>query len=286
MSVAHRLVLGTACFNQNYAGRPAIGRDEAAALVRAAHAAGIRWVDTSPSYGCERWLGALMPRDMKLSTRVLTGSRLAVETSVLRSRDNIGRPIDLAFIQPASPARQEATDAAMDSLRRQGAVLTVGTSCYEIDEAMASFDGVFGLSRVLQVPFSLIDQRMRPVLREVGRLGYPPAVWVRSVWLRGLLTGPGLFPNAQTTLAVVRCCRWLGVDLDGLPECALRFALYYPHVDKVVIGPRCVAELSDILRWAEHGPLPWRQRMLARFCASHDRSVYDPRVWDKDAACA
>ncbi len=246
-------------------GNPDWPEREAAALLDQALAAGIRLIDTAPSYGVSeqrigRWLAphrAACTLSSKLGYGVAgiedwTGACIAagVDQALRRLQTDW---LDIAHLHscPLAILQREDVLRALDDAKHagkiraiaysgEGAALDYAIRCGHFDGCMASLN--------------LFDQR---VIDEV----IPKLAGRGFIAKRPLANAPWRFtqqPHGDYCEAY--WLRWRAMQLPepGMPwgELALRFALWHPGVSCAVVGTASVAHLHENLKWAANGPLP------------------------------
>ena len=294
--VVSPLALGTVSLGVPYGipapGAQTPGREESLDLLRAARAAGITFYDTAPNYGtAEALLGEALGGDATsiFATKVSlppVGTRAAELTAALavsveRSRMALRRDrldvLQIHNLTVADLARPGLADA-LHGLRQRGWVGALGASIYAEDEALAALAS--GWCDVLQVPYNLLDQRMRARVFPAARVA-GVAVLTRSAYLKGALTGKSAWlPPTMPALraAVVRLEAQLPPDQADLTAAALRYCVHDPAITSVLVGPAKLAELNQTLALAA-GDLPVELRLRLAGCLCDDPSVTDPRCW-------
>lgn len=269
-----RLGLGTAPLGGLYREVP---DEQAAALLDAAWAAGLRFYDTAPFYGnglSERRVGAALrtrPREeLVLSTKVgrllrgdppepvfdfgADGARRSLEESL----DRLGMErVDVLHVHDPDDHHDEAIAGAyraLDGLRREGRVRAVGAGMNQWQMLArfareADFDCFLLAGR-----FTLLDQsgldELLPLCLERGI-----AVIAGGAFNSGILADPRpgapynyrpappeLVERARRLAAV---CEGHGVPLGAA---AIQFPLRHPAVAAVLVGARSAAELEEDLR--------------------------------------
>ncbi|QOZ52004.1 aldo/keto reductase [Bradyrhizobium sp. CCBAU 53338] len=287
-SLASRIGLGTVQFGTNYGVSNAAGQvpaPEVAAILRSAHAAGVRVLDTAASYGtAEEVLGAALApdQDFAIVTKALPLSHglEEVERRARRSLDLLGRsPADAILIHAARDlAGSEGPRlwTLLERLRDEGLYRRIGISAY-LD------DGPLELARryrpdLMQLPFSILDQRLRQngELALLKKLGIE--VHARSVFLQGLLFMdserlPARLAHAGPALAATQA----RIKQAGLRpiEAAIGFILAQDDVDIAIVGVTSRDELAEIVS-ASATRLPdfdWRA------CAIDDPVTLTPSLW-------
>lgn len=269
-----RLMLGTVQFGMPYGvanrgGQPGYG--DVVAILDAAVAGGVDRFDTAAAYGTSeevlgRALGELGVADrvtvvtkvQPLTCEALAAPMLAaraIEASVARSRRRLG--LDCL---PLVLFHREADAAYLDvllSLRDRGWVRAVGVSCDNRPGPAAEFAGRAGVA-ALQVPASILDPRHRRAGTFAAAAARGVAVFVRSVYLQGLL----LMPEAdipeplRPALPARRAVAALATEAGMTPaELAVRYALGLPGVTSLVMGVDTATQLRENLGVFTRGPL-------------------------------
>jgi aryl-alcohol dehydrogenase-like predicted oxidoreductase len=275
-------------------------RTDAVALVHAALDAGINLIDTAPVYGdSEAILGdALRGQREKvvLATKVRarpSSGELPADTelehNMLASLDASLRAlqtdhVDLWQIHDADTglfARASKLGEIFDRVRSQGKVRWFGASTYGQEAPAAALDT--GLFDVLQVPFSVLDQRLSDTLfrraaeSNVGLL-------IRSVLLKGAVTERADFlpehlqPLRARSKEFREILRRAEVGLTPA-QAAIAFALSDSRVNSVLIGVRSLQELQENLAAAE-SRLPAETLNALYGLRIDDDALVDPMLWN------
>lgn len=282
-----RLGLGTAQLGLPYGvtnRRGQVLADEAMALLRTASEHGIELLDTAPAYGAaEAAVGAALREGMRFRviTKTAVGARspAALRETFLRSLERLGMPsvsgLLLHHCRDALSPGGDALIEEMQALRSQGLVERIGVSVYdarELDAVMKLFT-----PQIVQLPLSIVDQRMvrSGHLAELSALGVE--VHARSVFLQGLLIEPDPdFPREvaphRTTFAALRDdLRKAGcTPLEGALACVGR----RPEVNAAIVGVTGVDELLKALEAAKRSP----QFDFSRY-AIDDETALNPACW-------
>lgn len=269
-----RLMLGTVQFGLPYGvanrtGQP--GYDEVKAIVAAALDGGVNCFDTAAAYGTsEEVLGRVL-HELGVADRVVVVTKVrpltpvelgdpalasqAIEQSVAESR----RRLRLDCLQVVLFHREPdgAHLPVVERLKARGWLRYAGVSCDNIPGPAAEFVAG-GLASALQLPGNVLDRRHQRsgVFRAAADLGV--AVFIRSVYLQGLLVMPEeAIPPALCTVIPVR--RRL-VELAGeagltLPELALRYMLSQDGVTSVITGVETVVQIRENLALFNRGAL-------------------------------
>ncbi len=283
-----RLGLGTVQFGQAYGvsnTRGRVPRGEVGAILRRAARAGLRTLDTAAGYGeAEAMLGELekAAQPFRLVTKTVA-LKNGLDAVVARARRSVAtlkrRPVDLLLVHSAADlagAQGDALWRALLALRDEGLFRRIGISAYVADDPAA-------LARrfrpdAMQVPFSLLDQRLLQSGALAAMKDFGVEIHVRSVFLQGLLFLPEdkLPPKLASAAPQLRAVRHRIAETGATPlAAALAFVLERAEVDVAVIGVTALAEFEEILAAAAlpAPSLDWRG------CALDDETVLTPSLW-------
>ncbi|WP_165555462.1 aldo/keto reductase [Kribbella pittospori] len=233
---------------------------DALATVDAAYQAGIRFFDTSPTYGeSERRLGTALQRRPR--SEFLVSTKVAGEdagASVRASVKRLGLAVDLVFVRDAD----ESAYPVLDELRRRGEIKAIGAASGDwrlLDGLVRDVD----LDCVLLAgQYSLLDQSAAPLLDRCLARGI-------SVIVSGILTRPILQSEKSSDPVAIRArrisavCERYGVSL---PQAALAFPVRHAAVASVLIAAASPAEIRADAALVRQ-PVPatlWRDPELLR----------------------
>ena len=272
------LGLGTVQFGQCYGvsnKNGQVSREEVAAILARAKQAGVRILDTAATYGqAETVLSTLDVSSFRVITKtipvnqgipkVLSGARQSFERL---------RP-DTLLVHAASDLKNQELWSALQALKAEGLFKNIGISAYYADDPVRLAE-IFRPD-VLQIPFSILDQRLlrSGALARLKGLGIE--VHARSIFLQGLLfldVLPERLRHVETRLHAIRNA----VQVAGYSplSAALSFVLSRPEVDVALVGITSQVELEEILK-ATEGPiaaLDWPSLAL------DDELVLTPSLW-------
>ena len=187
------LCLGTVQFGTEYgiqhAGQPS--PDEAINIIDVAIRSGVTALDTASSYGtAEELIGNYLNKHSDSRNRVKIISKLPSEPSCVRSCLNISLKrlkadyIDYYLLHNTTHIYDNKIVDALFELKSEGLIKSIGASVYTPDEARIGIELGFD---VLQIPYSIFDQRMS----EFGILDYAQENGVelhsRSIFTQGLM---------------------------------------------------------------------------------------------------
>ena len=270
-----RLMLGTVQFGLPYGvanrtGQPSY--DEVRAIVSAAIDGGVNCFDTAASYGSsEDVLGRALD-ELGVADRVVVVTKLrllkpeeradpaAAAAALERSIDESRRRLRLDCL-PIVLFHAEADAPFVDVLARlqaAGLVRHVGVSC-DTRPGGALRLAADARFAALQIPGNVVDRRHQRsgAFVEAARRGV--AVFLRSVYLQGLLVmSEAEVPEMLQSVIPVR--RRLA-DLAAaagmqMGELALRYMLSQAGVTCVLTGVETTAQLHENLDLFDRGPLP------------------------------
>jgi aryl-alcohol dehydrogenase-like predicted oxidoreductase len=279
-----KLGLGTVQFGQAYGVSNARGQvpaEEARAILSRAAAAGVRVLDTAANYGeAEKVLGAIDLAPFRIVTKTVAVKN-GVDAVIARARQSVTTlgKVDLLLVHAAGDLLGPDGDAlwhALRALKDKGVVGGIGISTYVADDP-AMLAARFRPD-AMQVPFSLLDQRLLAdgSLARMKDLGVE--IHARSLFLQGLLfLTPDRLPDklkyAAPQLEAIRA-RITAAGSTPL-SAALGFVLSRPEIDIGLIGVTALGEMDEILAAAAR-PLPafdWNA------CALADETVLTPSLW-------
>jgi len=295
-----QLCLGTAQFGLAYgitntAGQ--VSEAEVAKLLVHAQDAGIRYLDTAQAYGnAEMVLGRQLPAShcFKIISKLPAQPQLvfseqdldAWEQNFLASCHRLGvLSLDALLLHAPADLRKPGGDhleAWLLSLRDRGLVQRLGMSIYAAED----LEGVNpGLLDLVQLPLSLLDQRLLQdgtlaSLREGGT-----AIHARSIYLQGLLLTPAekwppwvpldVRAHQQALEALAQETGFQLIDL------ALGFARDQEDLEAVVIGVCSCHELAELSAAWSSSSL-WQEGESQNW-ALQNADILDPRLWASPA---
>jgi aryl-alcohol dehydrogenase-like predicted oxidoreductase len=274
----HRLGLGTVQFGQAYGISNVTGqvpKREAAAILARGAEAGLAVLDTAANYGeAEAVLASLDTKPFRIVTKTIPLSN-GLDAVVARARQSAERlKADTLLVHAAADLADGALWPALQKLKGEGVFARIGISTYVADDP-AALAARFKPD-VMQLPFSLLDQRLLTdgSLAQLQELGVE--VHARSLFLQGLLfmdPVPEKLKEAGPPLARLRAA----VKEAGTTPlaAALGFVLSRPEIAIGLVGVTSVQELDQILA-AARAPLPaldWAEFALK------DERILTPSRW-------
>ena len=285
------LGLGSAQFGCDYGisnTRGRVSEDEVRQILSYAADCRITHIDAAHYHGdVERILGRCWPFPSPFKPQVRT-LRLEkglewLESRLRRSVDHMGLArIHSALVDSAEDltgAEGDALWARLEKLKAEGLISRIGISA-TYDDAPVLLAKRFKPD-IMQVPVSILDQRLvkNGALEQLAGLGVE--VQVRSVFLQGLLflpretLPPNLAPIGPHLSRVRRIMAECGADPL---HAALSYALNLPGVSTVIVGVTSAAELRAIVAASERKA----PRVLYDMLALNDEIALDPNQWFAD----
>jgi aryl-alcohol dehydrogenase-like predicted oxidoreductase len=276
-----RLGLGTVQFGQAYGvsnRHGQVSEQEAGAILAKAARAGIRLLDTAANYGeAEAVLARLDTSAFRIVTKTI-GLKHGLDMVVARARQSArALKADTLLVHAASDLQGvdgEALWAALQELKQQNIFNKIGISVYVADDP-AVLAARFKPD-VMQLPFSLLDQRLLSdgSLNRLKELGVE--LHARSLFLQGLMFLEDLPPklrHAAPHLARLRA----EIEHAGstLLAAALGFVLSRKEIEFGLVGVTSLEELNQIIAAAQT-PLPaldWSSFAMS------DETVLTPSLW-------
>jgi aryl-alcohol dehydrogenase-like predicted oxidoreductase len=270
--------LGTVQFGQAYGVSNIHGQvppDSVRALLKRAAEGGVTVLDTAANYGeAEQVLSQSDTRAFRIVTKTI-GIKAGVEAVVARARQSArSLKADTLLVHAAGDLANGELWPALQRLKAEGVFRNIGISVYAADDPA-------GLAHrfrpdVMQLPFSLLDQRLLKddSLARLKDLGVE--LHARSVFLQGLLFMDRLPPRlayAAPRLAAVKSA----IHAAGSTPlaAALGFVLSRPEVGVALVGVTALAELEEILAAAAMAP----PRMDWSALALDDEILLTPSRW-------
>lgn len=290
-----RLGMGTVALGMAYGVGPETEMPTAAAaaaVFAAARRNGIDFFDTAPAYGeAEERSGRALGADTQaiIATKLLLPADLAdaqceafVRQSVTASLARLQRDkIDLLKIHNATAATMIRVPL-INALRGEvaaGRVTALGASVYSSDDARAVLETPD--FRVVQIAFSILDQRCRTIFDLAKERG--AGLVVRSALLKGALSPRyAHLPSDLAPLrsAVEKVLAITGCTAKELPGVAMRFVLGQgAPVSAVLTGASTVVELAEAIDAARQGPLTPSEITALEAIGLQDDRLLNPALW-------
>jgi D-threo-aldose 1-dehydrogenase len=276
-----KLGLGTVQFGQAYGvsnSHGQVSRQEARLILDTAAHAGIHLLDTAANYGeAEDVLASLGTAPFRVITKT-AHLKNGLDHVIARARLSAASlKADTILVHAAADLKTpdgEALWAALRRLKDEGVYRKIGISAYAADDP-ATLANHFRPD-VMQLPFSLLDQRLLADGTLARLQDLHVEIHARSLFLQGLLfmeNPPVNLQQAKTHLERVRgALKEAGVTPLAA---ALGFVLARPDIAFGIVGVTSDAELQEIVE-AARVQLP--QLDWADF-ALNDELVLTPSLW-------
>lgn len=282
-----KLGIGCAQFGMQYGianrhGVPSF--EEGVNILKLAHNAGIKTLDTAVAYGAsEAVLGQLVrevPAPWEITTKIAcSGIRSDWDRALSESEQRLGASPHTLMCHRVGDWLQNAPFRDwLFHCRTEGKVVKVGVSVYTPAEAAlaARFS-----PDVVQAPLSILDQRILKtgVARELGEAGVE--LHVRSVFLQGVLfltdeqLNPWLAPLRPILATARALAREHGLSLGLF---SLAFVNSLREVGKVIVGVERADQLSELIPSARL-PLSVSVIELILQLSLPGEALIDPRRW-------
>ena len=278
MESVKKLGLGTVQFGQAYGVsnlRGQVPRSEAAAILARAADAGIGVLDTAANYGeAEAVLAGLDTKPFRIVTKTVS-VRHGVEAVLARARQSAASlKADTLLVHAANDLQDGTLWPALQALKTEGVFRHIGISAYVADDPAALAERF--RPDVMQLPFSLLDQRLLAdgSLARLNDLSVE--IHARSIFLQGLLFLTQLPEKLRHAAPRLEEIRRRIAEAGSTPlAAALGFVLSRPQIGMALVGVTSGAELDEILA-AASTPLPaleWTALAL------DDELVLTPSRW-------
>ncbi|HEY4274026.1 MAG TPA: aldo/keto reductase [Rhizomicrobium sp.] len=276
-----KLGLGTVQFGQAYGisnQRGQVLAEEAAAILLRASQAGIRLLDTAANYGeAENILAKLDTAHFRIVSKTI-GLKNGLEALLARARQSAAAlGADTLLVHAASDlkgAEGQALWMALQQLRAEGVFRRIGISAYVAENPVRLAEQF--QPDVMQLPFSLLDQRLLAdgTLARLAGLGVE--IHARSLFLQGLLFLIDIPPKLNAAAPHLAQVRNRLQEAGTTPlAAALGFVLARSEIAYGLVGVTSLQELTDIID-ATQTPLPdldWASFAL------NDEVALTPSLW-------
>jgi aryl-alcohol dehydrogenase-like predicted oxidoreductase len=274
----NKLGLGTVQFGQAYGVSNTTGQvpaTEAAAILKRASDAGVRVLDTAANYGAaEAVLATLNTAPFHIVTKTIS-LKNGLEAVIARAKASAETlKADTLLVHAAAELADETLWPALQRLKQDGVFRRIGISTYVADNPLAL--AARFRPDVMQLPFSVLDQRLLAdgSLARLADIGVE--VHARSLFLQGLLLMdkvPEKLASASSHLQKIKAAI-IAADTTPLAA-ALGFVLGRPEIAIGLVGVTSVMELDEILAAAKQ-PLP---KLDWASLALQDERVLTPSLW-------
>ncbi len=294
-----RMMLGTVQFGMTYciantAGQPSY--DDILAMVATALDGGVNGFDTAAAYGDSEIVLGQALRELHALEQVLVVTKVkalppscadnpqiaekTIRESVDASRLRLGMDrLPLVLFHREQDGRYLYV---LEKLAAEGQIRHVGISGGNHPGPIGDWVAA-GRVSALQLPANLLDRRhARSGIFEACK-SKGIAVFIRSVYLQGLLLMPeSAIPASLDGVIPVR--RRLVALADqagiGMAELAVRYMLAQPGVTSVLTGVETIGQLRENLAFFDRGPLPASlMETVAEAIPNLPDTVLTPSTW-------
>ena len=282
------LSLGTAQFGLDYGITNARGKipfSEVKKILQHALQTGVTHIDTAAAYGIsETVLGECFSRihgNFSITTKYPEGVDASVEQAFaesllrLRQRELYGYLFHNYLTYEKCPSLWQA----FQQLRDEGKVHKIGFSLYDPLQAHVLLERNIDCD-ILQVPYSVVDQRFEAVFDELRSRGVE--IHVRSVFLQGILLQPpdrlgkSFWPLKSRIQKLVDIARTMNTSVATL---CMAFAADDQRISHVVIG------VDSLENWKTNLETFWRFERIAEVretlkgLREDDTNIITPTRW-------
>jgi len=292
-----RLGLGTAEIGFAYGlGSPMLpSENDAIGLLRATVDTGVTFFDTANYYGlAEERIGKsgiLKNPEVVVCTKCAQflekGEYFDPEELERKIREQVESSLQhlklktLPILLLHGPSAEQMQDkellSVIEKLKAEGKIRFWGVSTRGVEAPIAAIDARVD---VIEVAFSIADQRMKPVFAAALKKGV--GVINRSVFLKGVFAGKAehlpedLAPLKKSVEEAEAIARELGIPLT---ELALRYTLSEPAINVSLVGTADLVHLHSAAEALARGPLPSDVVDALRALAIADPEQVDPARW-------
>lgn len=294
-----RLTLGTVQFGLDYgiankSGQPSY--ETARDIIACACEHGVNCLDTAAAYGTSEEVIGKALRELGISDKVTIATKIhhlepgltasqadaAVEQCVTTSLKRLALdalPICVFHIE--SNFLEYADSLA--KMKSRGLVKHIGSSTMT-PEATLKIAGS-GAAGAVQIPTSILDRRFVDSGLLDRAADHSVAVFVRSIYLQGLLLmpEPDIHPQLADVIPVRRNLSALASNAGiSLAELAIRYLLGIPGITSLVVGVDTVDQMRENAALFSKGPLtPDLQLAVTQAVPDLPGSILAPTNWPK-----
>ena len=270
-----RLMLGTVQFGMPYGVANRTGQppyDDVVKMIAAAVEGGVNCFDTAAAYGeSESVLGRAI-QELGIAEQVTIVTKvMPVNSNEAVSASEMSRAIKQSIDQSRSRLKLDCLDLVLfhresdaayfdvlEELQCEGAIKAFGVSCDNQPGPSLNFVSD-GRVSALQIPGNIIDRRHQQSGIFEKAEQNQVAIFVRSVYLQGLLLMPddsvpaGLRDIIPIRQRLTELASQAGI---GFGELCVRYLLSQPGVTSVIAGVETIEQVRDNLALFNRGPLP------------------------------
>ncbi len=275
-----KLAIGTVQFGLDYGIANTVGmtsEDEVHKILALAKDKNIKLLDTAQKYGIsEEVLGRVGVAGYNIVTKLVPP--LNLENSLKRL--NVESVYGLLFHSAQHLLREPELWSYFEKYRDMGKTKKIGVSVYTEEEIISVIKS-FAID-IIQLPFSIFDQRLQRtgLLNRLKDMGVE--VHVRSVFLQGLLlmNGNAMPEYFASYSKVFNEFEMLSIR-HSMPrlEVALGFVLQVQEIDTVVCGIDNSSQLVEIIEIYEKIAKNKSAYSFDEFHGVNDPDLLDPSRW-------
>jgi len=269
-----QMMLGTVQFGMPYGIANQTGQpdyQDVVSIIDAAVSGGVNCFDTAAAYGqSEEILGqalrelgvvdkvTVITKVRALTTEELASPRLA-ESAIHASIELSLQRLQLDCLPIVLFHRESDAEflGVLEELRNQGKLRYFGVSCSNVPGAAAEFVHG-GHASALQIPANIVDHRHLRSGVLVDSILQNVAIFIRSVYLQGLLVmSQETIPDKLRGIVSERQRLTSIAEASGLslPELALRYLLSLPGITSVLTGVETREQVKQNLEMFSRGKL-------------------------------
>ncbi len=262
------------------------------AILRTAHDAGVRWIDTAAAYGAsEERIGGFRDRNpgsgfeivTKLAGEVSSESEDEVIRSVEGSRIRLGGPFRALLLHKAEQMHslRRGLASSLERCRDSGWVREFGVSVYTPDEFKFALG--FPELSIIQVPLNVFDQRWLQDGLLAAAESAGKRLLIRSVFLQGLLLMEPDEAERRHPLVVEWLKTWRATctALNRTPaEVAVGFVRAVAPGAMLILGCETREQVNLNAALVRAQGLSGAGMDAMRAFADVPAAIYDPRLWE------
>ena len=283
-----KIILGTAQFGMDYGVNNRRGRipeKDVFAILDRASKDGIGTIDTAYLYGCsEEIIGAFIKsgkNTFKVVSKLPKCASEGVSKIFEETLKRLGMPSLYGYLIHSfeSYEKDKRLWDELKKLKAEGRVEKIGFSLYLPAELERLFKEGIDID-ILQLPFSVFDQRFDPYLAEIKNNGIE--LQVRSIFLQGLVFKDlecldTYFVKIKDKLEVLNALSVkLGVSIVSL---CVNFTVANKFIDKVVVGVDSLLDLVEIISASKAGFLSKDVMHEIKNMRIDDEDILLPFMW-------
>lgn len=292
-----RFMLGTVQFGLKYGianttGQPTV--EQIRDILTCAAENGVNCLDTAAAYGTsEQVLGQVLT-ETNLHDHFTIVTKVPHLADTFSSAQALNECVEDAVttslkrlrldVLPICMFHKESNIAHIDSLLRlrdKGLIRYVGASAGSPDGAAKIIDT--DQVRAVQMPTSILDHRYRRLGHIEQARQRDIAVFIRSVYLQGLIFRQDNDLPAQlaSVRPVLHSLRQMAAEHDmSIAQMAMRYALGIPGVTCLVVGVDTAEQLRQNLDVCGRGALPQSlQQRIDHEVPALDEQILNPSLW-------